>query len=186
MLRLQRIHTADRALYDFMERLLVASFPAEEYRALDQLRQYADTREAFHCNVILGEDDTPIGLFNYWDFGTFCYGEHFAIDPARRNGGQGKRALEELCRRVHPRPIVLEVEMPMEEMAQRRIGFYERQGFTLWDKPYQQPPYKPGDDFLLMRLMAYGNIDPETAFDTVCSCIHREVYGVTSAPVPNN
>lgn len=177
MLRLQRIHTADQALYDFMEQLLVASFPAEEYRALEQLRHYADTRETFHCNVILDEEDLPIGLFNYWDFGNFCYGEHFAIDPARRNGGYGKRALEELCRTVHPRPIVLEVEMPVEEMARRRIGFYQRQGFTLWDKPYQQPPYKPGDGFLPMRLMAYGDIDPETAFDTVCACIHREVYG---------
>lgn len=177
MLRLQRIHTADKALYDFMENLLVASFPAEEYRDLDQLRQYADSRETFRCNVILDEDDTPIGLFNYWDFGTFCYGEHFAIDPARRNGGLGKRALEELCRQVHPRPIVLEVEMPVEEMSRRRIGFYQRQGFTLWDKPYQQPPYKPGDGFLPMRLMAYGDIDPETAFDTVCARIHREVYG---------
>lgn len=178
MLRLQRIHTTDTELYAFMEQLLTTSFPPEEYRALEQLRLYTDTREAFHCNVILDEEDTLIGLFNYWDFGGFCYGEHFAIDPARRNGGYGKRALEELCRMVHPRPIVLEVEMPEEEMARRRIGFYQRQGFSLWDKPYQQPPYKPGDGYLPMRLMAYGGIDPETAFDTVCARIHREVYGV--------
>ena len=186
MLRLQRIRTADTDLYSFMEQLLVASFPPEEYRALEQLRLYTDTREAFHNNVIF-DDDVPVGLFTYWDFGTFCYGEHFAIDPARRNGGYGKRALEELCRTVHPRPIVLEVEMPVEEMARRRIGFYQRQGFTLWDKPYQQPPYKPGDGFLPMRLMAYGDIDPEQDFERVRDRIHREVYGaVTSAPAPNN
>ena len=106
MLRLQRISTADKELYDFMEQLMIASFPPEEYRALDQLRLYTDTQPAFHNNVIL-DDETPIGLFTYWDFGAFCYGEHFAIDPARRNGGYGKRALEELCRIVHPRPIVL-------------------------------------------------------------------------------
>ena len=177
MIRLQRITTADADWYRFMEELMVQSFPPEEYRPLEQLRLYTDTKPAFYNNIVLESDDTPVGFFTYWDFGTFCYGEHFAIDPARRNGGQGKRALEELCRQVYPRPIVLEVEMPVEEMSRRRIGFYQRQGFTLWDKPYQQPPYKPGDGFLPMRLMAYGDIDPETAFDTVRACIHREVYG---------
>ena len=68
--------------------------------------------------------------------------------------------------------------MPEEEMARRRIGFYQRQGFTLWDKPYQQPPYKPGDGYLPMRLMAYGGIDPEQDFAKVRDCIYREVYGV--------
>ena len=149
MLRLQRIHTADAELYAFMEQLLTASFPPEEYRALEQLRLYTDTREAFHNNVIL-DGETPVGLFTYWDFGDFCYGEHFAIDPARRNGGYGKRA----------------------------IGFYQRQGFSLWDKPYEQPPYKPGDGYLPMRLMAYGGIDPEQDFEKVRDCIYREVYGV--------
>lgn len=178
MLRLQRITTADKELYDFMEQLLVASFPPEEYRALDQLRLYTDTRPAFHNNVIF-DGDTRVGFFTYWDFGTFCYGEHFAIDPARRNGGYGHRTLETLAAHVHPQPIVLEVEMPEEEMAQRRINFYRRNGFTLWnDKPYRQPPYKPGDDYLPMLLMAYGDIDPDQAFETVRNRIYREVYGV--------
>lgn len=176
MLRLQRITTADKELYDFMEQLLIASFPPEEYRAPDQLRLYTDTQPAFHNNIVFDED-TPVGFFTYWDFGTFCYGEHFAIDPNRRNGGYGQRTLEALAAHVHPLPIVLEVEMPEEEMAQRRINFYRRHGFTLWDKPYQQPPYKPGDGFLPMMLMAYGNIDPDQAYETVKARIYREVYG---------
>lgn len=176
MLRLQRITTADQELYDFMERLLTASFPPEEYRALGQLRLYTDTRPAFHNNIVM-DGDTPVGFFTYWDFGTFCYGEHFAIDADRRNGGYGKRTLEALVRHVHPLPIVLEVEMPEEEMAQRRINFYKRHGFTLWDKPYRQPPYKPGDPFLPMLLMAYGDLDPERDYETVKARIYHEVYG---------
>ena len=175
MIRLQRITTADEALYSFMERLMVQSFPPEEYRALEQLRLYTDTKPDFHNNIIL-DDETPVGLFTYWDFGTFCYGEHFAIDPDKRNGGYGKQALEQLCRHVAPRPLVLEVEIPDNEMAQRRIGFYQRQGFALWDKPYQQPPYKPGDGYLPMRLMAFGNIDADQAYQMVKERIYREVY----------
>ena len=38
MLKLQRIHTADKELYNFMEELMKLSFPPEEYRDLKQLR----------------------------------------------------------------------------------------------------------------------------------------------------
>ena len=176
MIRLQRITTADADWYRFMEELMVQSFPPEEYRPLEQLRLYTDTKPTFYNNIVLESDDTPVGFFTYWDFGTFCYGEHFAIDPARRNGGYGKRALEELCRIVHPRPIVLEVEMPVEEMAQRRINFYKRQGLVLWDKPYQQPPYRPGYPFLPMYIMAYGCLNPDTDFEHIKKTIYSEVY----------
>ena len=75
----------------------------------------------------------PVGFITYWDFDSFYYVEHFATNPALRNGGYGKRTLEYLCNYLK-HPIVLEVERPVEEMAKRRISFYQRQGFTLWKK----------------------------------------------------
>ena len=174
MLRLQRITTADTSLYSYMEQLMVASFPAEEYRPLTQLREYTDSKKHFYNNIIL-DDDVAVGFITYWDFGSFYYAEHFAIDPARRNGGYGKKTLECLCQLLQ-RPIVLEVEMPEEEMAKRRIGFYQRQGFTLWQRPYLQPPYKPGDSYLPMQLMAYGNLDCNKDFEAIRQRIYREVY----------
>lgn len=174
MLHIQPITTADTALYAYMEKLIVASFPPEEYRELKELRNYTDTQPNFHNNVIL-QDETPIGLITYWDFGTFCYIEHFAIAPHLRNGGYGKEALNRLCDLLQ-RPVILEVEMPEEEMAQRRIRFYQRQGFILWEKPYMQPPYKAGDDYLPMRLMAYGNLQCDKDYENVKEHIYREVY----------
>lgn len=176
MVRLQRITTADTALYNFMENLMIASFPPEEYRSLDELRKYTDSKTHFHNNVIF-HNDTPVGLITYWDFKHFYYVEHFAIDPAQRNSGHGKNVLNHLCQLLE-HPIILEVEEPTEEMAQRRIHFYQRHGFKLWEKPYQQPPYKPGDGFLPMLLMAYGNLKCENDFDTVKGDIYREVYNV--------
>lgn len=176
MIRLQRISTADTALYSFMENLMTASFPPEEYRSLDELRRYTDSKNHFHNNVIF-HNDTPVGLITYWDFGHFYYVEHFAIDPAQRNGGHGKNVLSHLCQLLE-HPIILEVEEPTEEMAQRRINFYQRHGFTLWEKPYQQPPYKSGDSYLPMLLMAYGDLKCEKDFDTVKGQIYREVYNV--------
>lgn len=175
MIRFQRITTADASLYEYMEQLLVTSFPSEEYRSLEELRAYTDSKEQFHNNIIF-QDNAPVGLITYWNFGDFFYVEHFAIDPALRNGGHGKNALNHLCQLLN-RPIVLEVEEPVEEMAKRRINFYQRHGFALWEKPYQQPPYKPGDGFLPMLIMAHGDLQCEKDFDKVKEHLYREVYG---------
>lgn len=176
MIRFQRITTADAALYGYMERLMQASFPAEEYRDLAQLRLYTDARPQF-CNNVILLDEVPVGLFTYWDFGDFLYAEHFAVDPARRNGGVGRDALRQWCAGAG-RPVVLEVEMPEDEMARRRVGFYERQGFSLWPNDYEQPPYRPGDGYLPMRLMAYGGLDSQKDYDRVVARIYSDVYGV--------
>ena len=176
MIRFQPITTSDVQHYKFMEELLVESFPPEEYRELEHLREYTDRIGNFHNNIIF-DDDLPIGFITYWDFDGFYYVEHFAVDPTQRNGGHGKNVLNHLCELLQ-HPIVLEVEMPEEEMAQRRINFYKRQGFVLWEKPYLQPPYRPGDDYLPMLLMAHGNLERERDFETIKNSIYREVYNV--------
>lgn len=175
MIKLKPITTTD-AHYQFMEKLLVDSFPPEEYRQLDELRTYTDHKKIFHNNVILNDEET-VGLITYWEFKHFYYIEHFAIDPTLRNGGYGKQTLEFLCQHFS-RPIVLEVEHPTEELAKRRIGFYRRHGFTLWEKAYQQPPYKPGDGYLPMYLMVYGDLNPDKDYESIRKEIHTEVYGV--------
>ena len=110
MLELQRITTADVDLYNFMEGLMKQAFPSAEYRDLNELRLYTDTKPHFYNNIIM-EENRPIGFFTYWDFDTFYYAEHFAVDPSLRNGGYGKQVLA-LLRDTLSRPIVLEVEMP--------------------------------------------------------------------------
>ena len=174
MIKFQRITTKDTALYNYMEQLMTDSFPAEEDRSLEELRNYTDNKPHFHCNIILLQNN-PIGLITYWDFGHFYYVEHFAIAPSQRNSGHGKNVLYHLCRQIN-KPVVLEVEIPEEEIAIRRINFYKRNGFNLWEKPYMQPPYKAGDNYLPMRLMAYGNLECGKDFEQVKECIYREVY----------
>lgn len=176
MIGIKRITTKDKSYYDFLEQLLIASFPVEEYRDLDILKEYTDTLPHFYCNIIL-EDTTPIGLVTYWDLDSFYYIEHFAIDPNQRNGGYGRKLLNYLSETLH-KPIVLEVEHPTEEMAQRRINFYQRQGYKLWEKEYFQPPYRDGYNELPMYIMVQGDLDPEKDFDMVKKRIHKDVYNV--------
>lgn len=179
MISLNRLRASDTPSSRFMEEVLIEAFPVEEYRELSELRELTEHSDIFHNNLVL-DDGAPVGLITWWDFGWFRYVEHFAIAAAFRNREYGHRTLS-LVRAQTRTPLVLEVERPVQEMARRRIGFYQRQGFTLWERDYMQPPYRPGAGFLPMYLMAHGDLDPRRDFSRVQTTIHREVYHVEQA-----
>ena len=143
---------------------------------MEQLREYTDRTGNFHNNIIF-DDDLPVGFITYWDFDSFYYVEHFATNPALRNGGYGKRTLEYLCNYLK-RPIVLEVERPIEGNGKTTYQLLSTSRLYAVGKDYSQPPYKPGDDFLPMYLMVHGELDCEKDFETIKKRIHKEVYGV--------
>ena len=164
--------------YAYMEALLVDSFPREERRDMEQQRLNCRENSRFHPMLIC-DGEVRIGLINYWQLGDMAYIEHFATSPDMRGKGYGRMALEELGRLLGR--IVLEVEMPESDLAQRRIGFYRRCGFSLCCQTYRQPPYREGDGWLPMLLMFRGEDDMDGVFAPVRDEIHSIVYGVTTA-----
>ena len=66
MIRLQPISTSDLQHYKFMEELLIDAFPPEEYRQLEQLREYTDRTGNFHNNssstMTCQSASLPIGI----------------------------------------------------------------------------------------------------------------------------
>ena len=118
----------------------------------------------------------PIGFITVWNLCGFHYGEHLATSPAVRNKGYGKQVMQQLLK-MHPGLFVLEVEEPTDEMSQRRIGFYQRCGFTLCDREYVQPPYHPEDSGLPMKLMYAGAHGIDNSFEHIRRHIYKEVYG---------
>ena len=80
------------------------------------------------------------------------------------------------------KPIVVEVEHPDDETAERRIRFYERAGFRLCPFDYSQPPYREGDAPYPMRLMGYGDIAMETRYEAIKKRLYKEVYYVEIPP----
>ncbi len=159
-LQLRRLHDTATEEYRFTEQLLTAAFPPEEYRDFEELRALTQSDPRFRNHAILDRGE-PVGVLSYWDFGRFHYVEH-------------------LRSRLHT-PVVLEVERPDSELAARRIAFYRRNGFTLWESDYVQPPYRPGGDAVPMRLMVCGALCEADDFASVKETIHREVYGCPPA-----
>ena len=73
---------------------------------------------------------------------------------------------------------MMEVELPETEMAARRIGFYERNGFYYNDYFYMQPPIAEGRNAIPLRLMTTGGPLDEEEFFRMQGLLYKNVYGV--------
>ncbi len=162
------------------EQLYIEAFPECERRDVKAWRTLAQAGEDFTvCGIYSG--GIFCGIVTLWDFGSFCYVEHFAVQPARRGGGLGAKVLE-ACMQARPAvPFVLEAEPPETEMATRRIGFYTRCGFALDATPYLQPPYRRTDDWLPLCLMSTDSSFLAVRREDVKRNIYTRVYGVDMA-----
>lgn len=162
---------AARQLYEY-------SFPVEERRPwLDILARDSDDGRFRLEGIYRG--GRWAGMMTSWQFDTFRYIEHLAIDSSMRGAGIGAAVLARLLA-SDPRPVVLEVEIPAlaedPEMARRRIGFYQRCGFTAFPRfDYVQPPYLEGLPAVPMMLMSS---DDGGELPLMAATIHRQVYGV--------
>lgn len=147
--------------------LYTGAFPEEERRPADNL---VPDDKAFAMYNIAIPGEPVAGLITLWDFGTFRYVEHFAIDPTLRGQGVGRAVLDAL-----EGPLLLEVEpAEMSSEATRRIAFYERAGFRVLDFPYIQPPYSAGLPSVELRLMVRGDIGVDAA--RAAEILHARVY----------
>ena len=163
MMPIERMRPED---FDAVFRLLSQSFPAGERRDTAGQRALSGGVQA---------------LMALWDFDDFVFFEHFAVDPACRNGGIGGQMLDALLAR-YDKPACLEAELPETELAARRIGFYERHGFTVnADYSYFQPALAPGGSPIPLYLLTTGGARTPSELRAMETLVHTRVYGQTSA-----
>lgn len=174
MIKFNPVKTTDTS-YAFVENLLHESFPEEERRDDDMQRYNTDNNPLFTAYLIT-DDAENIGLITLWKLSGFLYVEHLATSPGVRNKGYGKMIMQALLNNFPGSKIVLEVELPKDEFSKRRIGFYERNGFTLCEKPYMQPPYRESGSPIPMRIMFSGAYSIDEMFDNIISEIYKNVY----------
>lgn len=172
MMPIERMRPED---FDAVFRLLSQSFPAGERRdAAGQRALLSDS--AYHIDILRAPSGGVQALMAWWDFDDFVFFEHFAVDPACRNGGIGGQMLDALLAR-YDKPACLEAEL-----AARRIGFYERHGFTVnADYSYFQPALAPGGSPLPMHLLTTGGTRTVSELRAIETLLHTRVYGQTLA-----
>ena len=165
---LQRINETN---FPEIYRIMQASFSDDEYRPYDeQLTLFEEPEYRIYY--------MPAGFLAVWEFESFIYIEHFAVDPALRNSGTGSAMLQELVKQ-YQKPICLEVELPEDELTRRRIGFYERNGFVFNEYPYIQPPISKGKSPVPLRIMTYGSAITQDTFEEMKRVLYQRVYKCT-------
>ncbi|MEG1886523.1 MAG: GNAT family N-acetyltransferase, partial [Oscillospiraceae bacterium] len=101
--------------------------------------------------------------------------EHLATLPKTRGRGHGKQLVEDFLK-LSSKPVVLEVELPENDIARRRIGFYERLGFKFNNHEYFQPPFHSDCEPLPLRIMSYPNEISKSQQDEYFQIIKSTVY----------
>lgn len=157
-------------LRSFGEQVLNDSFPTEERPALTDLR--ARKNPAFHFDIVQ-DNGIPIGILTHWDFPTFTYIEHFAILEELRNKRLGGCVLDQFTR--GNRLVVLEAELPENEIARRRLNFYQRHGLIIAPYPYIQPAYAEGLLSVPLHILSTQRISL-ILFEEIKQTLYANVY----------
>jgi len=174
MLNFYRIKSVKDPFFSNLFNLYTLAFPPSERRTWEGLEHELKYEKKFCVNALI-QYDMFVGLFNYWTFERFYYIEHVAIIPKLRSLGNGSEAMNIFMEQTNL-PIVLEVEMPNNIAASRRIMFYERLGFSILSHNYAQPPYE-GSGFLMPQLIMSNDIHfANTHFDKIKETLYHKVY----------
>jgi len=109
------------------------AFPKEEQIPYDDLKHLLDTMPIDFSAYYDG--DVFVGLTMVLNRDDFNWGWYFAVEESLRGRGYGQQILSALISQYANRPLVIDIESPLQqdcsnkEQRLRRYGFYKRNGF---------------------------------------------------------
>ncbi len=172
MITLIRITKADDSILAELMPIYIEAFPPEERRAEEQLKRLIEKNNIMHFNAIFFEGKIA-GLFVYWDFSDFFFLEHLAVSTDMRNYKIGQQVLDWIAQHLNGLRLMEVEPTDSNEFASRRIAYYERNGYKIFDKSYKQPSYS--DSNLSHPLWIMGNRETPVLSDYLNKII-TEVY----------
>ncbi len=164
--------------FDCIYTMIVDSFPSHEVRNYEEQKGLLDNPK-FHIYVMEDDAGGVKAFISVWDVADYGFVDHFAVSPKFRNEGLGSKILEELHQFLG-RPLFLEVDLPETDIAKRRIGFYERNGYTLNPYPYQLPALTPESQPVTLRIMSTDGMLSQETFQLLQQDLLATVYGVAA------
>ena len=174
MVELKRMTSAEDKNFKKLMELYIEAFPAEERRDVEQLERLLKEKKEMYFNAV--ECDGQLaGLFVYWNFGDFWYLEHLAVYAEMRNKKIGQQVLDFVRDHLEGSRL-LEVEPTEEEMAVRRINYYQRNGYKILDRVYVQPSYDGICSSLPLWIMGNEDYTDKALLKKHVETIQEEVY----------
>lgn len=126
--------------YNTFKDIYSVSFPIYEQR--DEKQQaYAFTDTHYHLLATI-EDDVLVSFISYWEFDTYVYIEHLAVNPGLRGRNAGSKTLSAFAEHIQ-KTIILEIDPPVDEISRKRLRFYEKLGYKTNPYKHFHPAYMP-------------------------------------------
>ena len=100
-----------------------SSFPSDERRTFALQKELIKNNK--YNFFIVTKEKVLVAIITDWNFGDFLFIEHLAVRGDLRGKGFGTELLKEYLSK-NKQKIVLEVERPSNEIATKRIKFYEK------------------------------------------------------------
>ena len=170
-MHLERLSNHNLHLFEQAFALYESAFPVEERR--DENEQARVLKKAdYHFDLIMG-GDTFLGVMLYWETDDFVFLEHFTTRAELRGRGIGTKALDLL--KLKNKIILLEIEPPVDEMTNRRYGFYQRNGFTMNPYYHIQAKYHLGDEDFELKILSYPRVLAPTEYRSFYEYMTREI-----------
>lgn len=161
------------AYEETLKYIYLDSFPSDERREWGELLEL--TQQPYFTLYRINHRNETIGLITVWEWLEFIFIEHFAINKSFQGQGIGSMVLNLLQQKLTS-SVILETELPHNELAIRRINFYTRLGFHICQEEYYQPAYDKDKNAVKMILMSYPDKMNLSDFIAIRSKIYKEVY----------
>ncbi|WP_294153449.1 GNAT family N-acetyltransferase [uncultured Clostridium sp.] len=159
-----------KSLYKVIEN----SFPSIERRNYEEQKKLFDD-ELYNVIGYKDADDRVGAFLAFWKFEDFNFIEHFAVDYKLRGNGMGTELFNRYLS-SDDKMTILEVELPKDEISEKRIKYYEKMGMILNDYEYMQPPLQKGKPLLPLMVMSYKNELKSHEFKKIKEQIYKTVY----------
>lgn len=162
--------------FDEMFHLMQISFPENEYRTYSDQKSLLKNPK-YHIITKENEQKNIVAFLAFWSLGDFNFIEHLAVSPTCRGKGTGTKLVSEFMSETS-KPILLEIEPPVDDISIKRMKFYEKLGFVLNEYQYFQIPLRKNHSPSELKIMSYPYKLNEEEFNNVKNIIYHEVYGV--------
>ncbi len=165
----------DYSYFDDVYKMLTEYFQFDEYRLYDNQKAIlADDNYSLYQFV---DDSTKelIGFISFWKLPDLYFIEHLAVGLKYRKEGFGGKILQEGLSKTSG-DVVLEIELPNDDVGLRRLSFYQKNGFFHNEYKYEQPPLNQGDKSIPMNILSYKKPLTEDEFLAVAENIYKNIY----------
>ncbi len=162
----------DKEEFDKVYMIMEEAFPDNERRSYEGEKSLLSLA---NYDIYVMKNLSDIKAFvAIWDLEDYIFIEHFAVNKKYRNQGLGSKIINKVLEEFD-KTTFLEVEPIQCNISEKRVKFYERNGFYFNDFPYKQPALEADKEPIPLKLMTSRKSNKEELME-IKELLYEEVY----------